>query len=76
MRPVVMPSRSWKTSTWPEVAGPAPIPITGISSCSTIASVTAAGTASKTIAKQPTDCSASASSQSWIAACAVLPCAL
>ena len=26
-----MPSRSWKTSTWPSVAGPAPIPITGTS---------------------------------------------
>ena len=76
MRPVVIPSRSWKTSTWPAVAGPAPIPIVGISSFSTIASVTAAGTASKTIAKQPTDCRASASSQSLIAACAVLPWAL
>ncbi len=26
-----MPSRSWNTSTCPSVAGPAPIPITGIS---------------------------------------------
>ena len=70
---MVIPSRSWKTSTWPAVAGPAPIPIVGTSSFSTIASVIAAGTASKTIAKQPTDCSASASSQSWIAPWAVLP---
>ena len=62
-----MPSRSWKTRTWPEVEGPAPMPIVGISSLATIASVIAAGTASKTIAKQPTDCSARASSQSWIA---------
>ena len=52
------------------------MPITGISSFSTMVSVTAAGTASKTIAKQPTDCSASASSQSWIALWAVLPWAL
>jgi len=41
-----------------------------------IASVIAAGTASKTIAKQPTDCRARASSQSWIALLAVLPWAL
>ena len=76
MWPVVIPSRSWKTSTWPEVAGPAPMPIAGISSRATIAAVIAAGTASKTIAKQPTDCSARASSQSLIALCAVLPWAL
>ncbi len=76
MWPVVIPSRSWKTSTWPEVEGPAPIPIVGISSFATIASVIAAGTASRTIEKQPTDCSARASSSSWIAPLAVLPWAL
>ena len=56
-----MPSRSWKTSTWPSVAGPAPIPITGISIRGMISSATAAGIASKTIEKQPASCSASAS---------------
>ena len=71
-----MPSRSWKTSTWPSVAGPAPIPITGISSFGISASVTADGIASKTIAKQPTDCRASASSASLAAASAVRPWAL
>ena len=71
-----MPSRSWKTSTWPSVASPAPIPITGTSSCGISASVTAAGTASKTIAKQPTACSASASRRSAPPPRPVRPCAL
>ena len=53
------------------MAGPAPIPITGISSFGISASVTADGIASKTIAKQPTDWSASASSVSLAAASAV-----
>ena len=37
-----MPSRSWNTSTWPSVAGPAPMPITGISRPGISSSVTAA----------------------------------
>ena len=47
------PSRSWNTSTWPSVAGPAPIPITGISSRAISVSATAAGIASNTIEKHP-----------------------
>ena len=49
MWPVVMPSRSWKTSTWPEVAEPAPIPIVMMSRRAAIVVAISAGTASKTI---------------------------
>ncbi len=41
---------------------------------STITSVTAAGTASNTTAKQPASWSASASSATWTACCIVRPC--
>ena len=58
------------------MASPAPIPITGTSMCGISASATAAGTASKTIAKQPAACSASASRAICAADSAVRPCAL
>ncbi len=58
------------------MAPPAPIPITGTSMRGMIASVTAAGTASKTIAKQPTAWRAKASSAIWAARSPVRPCAL
>ena len=41
---------------------------------SMITSVTAAGTASNTTAKQPASCIASASSATWTACCMVRPC--
>src|SRR5919197_290081 len=56
-----MPSRSWKTSTCPSVAGPAPMPMTGISMRGMSSSATAEGIASKTIEKHPASWSASAS---------------
>ena len=68
-----MPSRSWNTSTWPSVAGPAPMPITGISISPISSSVTALGIASKTIAKQPASCSARASAAIRAAARALRP---
>ena len=68
-----MPSRSWNTSTWPSVAGPAPMPITGTSISPISSSVTALGIASKTIAKQPASCSASASAAMRAAARALRP---
>ena len=68
-----MPSRSWKTSTWPSVAGPAPIPITGIRICGMIAAATVDGIASKTMLKQPASCSASASRATFAAASALRP---
>ena len=52
------------------------MPITGTSRRGISASVTAAGIASKTTAKQPTDCRASVSSASLAAASAVRPWAL
>ena len=57
-------------------AGPAPMPIVGTSRRLTISSVIAEGTASITIAKQPTDCRARASSSCLIALLALLPWAL
>ena len=72
-----MPSRSWKTSTWPSVAGPAPMPMTGMSMRGMSSSATALGIASKTIAKQPASCRASASAAiSRRRARRVRPCAL
>ena len=71
-----MPSRSWNTSTWPSVAGPAPMPITSTSIRGMIASDTAAGIASKTMAKQPASWSATASRATRAAASAVRPWAL
>src|ERR1700745_3541822 len=55
-----MPSRSWNTRTCPSVAGPAPIPITGIASISVTTVATAAGIASNTTEKQPASWSAGA----------------
>ena len=70
-----MPSRSWKTSTCPSAAGPAPMPITGISMRGMTRSATADGIASKTIEKHPASWSASASRAMRAAAPAVRPCA-
>ena len=58
------------------MAGPAPIPMTGTFIAGMIASVTALGIASKTIAKQPASWSASASRRTRSAASALRPCAL
>src|ERR687888_380858 len=55
-----MPSRSWKTSTWPSVDAPAPMPMTGTSMRSMIDSATAAGVAPETIEEQPASRSAGA----------------
>jgi hypothetical protein len=71
-----MPSRSWKTSTWPSVAGPAPMPMTTASMRGMSSSATADGIASKTTAKQPASCSATASRTIRSAATALRPWAL
>ena len=68
-----MPRRSWNTSTWPSVAGPAPMPITGTSSSRISSSVTALGIASNTIVKQPASCSASASEAIRSGSCSRAP---
>src|ERR671931_439134 len=70
-----MPSRSWKTSTWPSVSGPAPMPMTGTCIRGMSSDATALGMASNTIAKQPAPWRASASRAMRSAACAVRPCA-
>ena len=74
--PSRMPSRSWKTSTWPSTAGPAPMPITGTCISGMTSAETADGIASKTIEKQPASCSASASRAIRAASVALRPCAL
>ena len=68
-----MPSRSWKTSTWPSVDGPAPMPMITASIWGMISAATALGIASKTIEKHPASWSASASRAIRAAAWPVRP---
>lgn len=68
-----MPRRSWYTSTCPEHAPPAPMPMVGMSTAAVTAAATRAGTHSRTSAKHPASSSARASSTTPSAAAAVLP---
>ena len=73
--PSRMPSRSWNTSTWPSVAGPAPMPMIGTVIRLISSAVSADGTASKTMQMQPASCRPTAPRAIRIAESAVRPCA-